>query len=138
MKVFDVAEAEIEIQVLQKMVRLEKANDQRKQRKDKGLKRIQYAKVLDTKYMTYKKRAAKKGFEFELTEEMFLNLSGVACKYCGSQANCFDRNNPKIGYTVENSIPACSLCNMMKYTLTSDGFLKQVVRIARFSTNTDS
>jgi len=43
--------------------------------------------------------------------------------------NGVDRVNNKIGYRVDNCVPCCSVCNIMKNTLGVADFLAHVQRI---------
>lgn len=93
----------------------------------------------------YKKRARKKGIEFSLSDKEFKDITSSDCVYCGEVPamtienkpktglycyNSIDRDDHKKGYSSDNSIPCCKICNYMKWTLTKDEFLLQVKRIA--------
>lgn len=104
-----------------------------KKRSDAGQKRISYKLNTSSQYNSYLKRANAKQFEFELTDEMFLNLKYTQCIYCGGVPTGFDRVDNSIGYTIENSAPCCFKCNMMKNTKTQRDFLQQIIKIYNHS-----
>jgi hypothetical protein len=90
------------------------------------------------RYQRYKKRAEIKGIEFDFTKEDFINLSTKHCFYCGNEpaehnpykhksqmhndtktratvyTNGLDRIDSNKGYTKENCVPCCPMCNWMK------------------------
>ena len=75
---------------------------------------------ISDKFTTYERDANLKCRVFELTfeecEKMFLDN----CYYCGNETdknielNGIDRKNNKVGYTKENTVSSCKMCNMMK------------------------
>jgi hypothetical protein len=64
-------------------------------------------------------RAAKRGYEWSLTLEQFTSFISKHCHYCGGglpkTGGSLDRIDPDKGYTLENSVPACGLCNWVRY-----------------------
>lgn len=83
--------------------------------------------------------------EFEITFEQFLNLTAQPCTYCGNQPetsawngrangsfvyNGLDRVDNDRGYTIDNVVACCGLCNLMKRGLSVSDFIKQCRRIA--------
>lgn len=92
---------------------------------------------------SYKFRAKQKGLTFELTEEQFLELSQRNCHYCGAEPsgtsksrydifiyNGLDRKDSKLGYTLVNVVPCCSICNHAKHTMSYDTFTAWLKRAA--------
>ena len=78
---------------------------------------------------SYKRKAKKRGHTYELTEEEFKEITQKPCFYCGQEPNQIakyetknghyiyngiDRKDNNIGYTYENSLPCCGLCNREK------------------------
>lgn len=69
-----------------------------------------------------------------LTYEDFVEFMNTThCRYCGKSINWkqghaynLDRVNNKIGYTVDNCVVCCALCNRAKYTLSQQDFLEHV------------
>jgi hypothetical protein len=96
---------------------------------------------------TYKKRAIDKGLVFELTEEQFRHLNQQPCHYCGSPPvsnmirtksgktfseysyNGVDRKDNLVGYTIENSVSCCGICNHSKHTMPYNEFIEWVSRV---------
>ena len=119
---------EINIEVIEaEIAKLQKVK--RKMRKDKGLKRTKYSVSDNPKYVSYLKRANSKGIQFELTEQHFNELDSCTCQYCGDSASGFDRVDSKQGYTLNNVVPCCGTCNMMKFTLSTNQFYKHIEKI---------
>lgn len=101
------------------------------------------------KINTYKKRAKKSNIPFNLSNDDFLELSQGDCHYCGIKPtarnrkiyetfngqflyNGIDRINNDLGYTVENCVPCCSMCNRAKYTHTYQEFLEYLDRLVEY------
>ena len=85
-----------------------------------------------------KYQAKKRKIPFELTLDYYLkNLAHKSCYYCGSANTKYwvDRydNSHDVGYTKENSVPSCELCNKMKLCLESDVFIEHCKKIVKFS-----
>ena len=89
-------------------------------------------------FRSYKSGANKRNLKFELTEEQFIELINQNCYYCGNppnnrfrngiefNLNGIDRLDSLIGYTLDNCIPSCRICNNMKWEYPKDDFLNQV------------
>lgn len=106
----------------------------RKPREDKGKPRVKYKPTLPMRYRQYIGRANQKGLTFALTTEEFNHILGSQCVYCGSGSRItIDRVDSSLGYVIDNCVPACYVCNMMKYTWDKDEFLGHVVKIYRFN-----
>jgi hypothetical protein len=66
---------------------------------------------------TYRARAARHGLEFSLLEALFRDLITDNCFYCGatpSPINGVDRVDNGQGYTENNSVSSCGMCNKAK------------------------
>jgi hypothetical protein len=90
-----------------------------------------YRKTIKCRFNTYKNRAKKRNFEFEITFEDFNRITSTACHYCkDSEAQIgIDRKNNKKGYTLNNSLPCCWSCNKMKGSKTYEEMINFIVRI---------
>lgn len=80
----------------------------------------------------YRYSAKKKGLDWALTDEQFFALIEQPCHYCGSPpqriakvsrngeyiCNGVDRLDNAAGYTAENCVPCCRICNHAKATMT--------------------
>lgn len=87
-------------------------------------------------------RAKSKNWEFNLTLEVISGLIRSPCAYCGELPNkpCrfrikeplngIDRVNSSKGYTVDNCVTCCPICNQMKSNIPQDVFLKKTNQIA--------
>lgn len=93
----------------------------------------------------YKRSAKSKNLEFSLSDEDLETLFKSPCHFCGqSETNVckglgkssgdyayvgIDRVDTFRGYTKENSVPCCWICNMMKNTLEVGYFLSHIEKI---------
>lgn len=99
------------------------------ERKLTGVRR-KYIKTIPDKYKTYIQRANKKKLKFELSLVDFEYLLSRPCRYCGSYSEMtIDRIDSSEGYIEGNVASVCFTCNIMKYTLSHENFLKHIVRI---------
>ena len=96
---------------------------------------------------TYITGAKVRGFDFDLTDKEFDDLIYGNCFYCGVkpseylsdkkfnktdeifERNGIDRINPSLGYSKDNTVSCCAICNMMKMDLDFKSFLKKVTQI---------
>lgn len=79
----------------------------------------------------YRKRARRKGYDFDFTLEEFLEFTARPCFFCmTTPSKGIDRANSSKGYEKENCLPCCKVCNRMKLDLTVDDFLKQCIKIS--------
>ena len=92
----------------------------------------------------YKKNAEIRGIEYKLTEEQFKEITQKDCYYCGAKPNNIskakgrfgsykyngiDRIDNNKGYTINNVVPCCKICNQAKGNLTLQEFKNWVVNI---------
>lgn len=105
-------------------------------------------------YRTSWMGAKHRGHEYNLSKEEYDNLTMQNCYYCGAKPsystndklkkrgnvnqppfayNGVDRLNSKIGYTIENCVPCCKQCNIMKNIYTVDEFLNKATQIYLFN-----
>lgn len=78
------------------------------------------------KFSTYKCSAKKHaGREFSITKEQFMELWQKPCYYCNGSIKTIgiDRVNNEKGYTVDNIVPCCKLCNYAKRGLSKAEFI---------------
>lgn len=93
-----------------------------------------YKKTNVGRYNQYKSSANRRGFELNLSKEQFNSLLSKACIYCGSNESIgIDRIDNSLGYTLENSSPCCTMCNMMKKNFPVELFLEQCHKISTFN-----
>jgi vacuolar-type H+-ATPase subunit E/Vma4 len=80
--------------------------------------------------------AKRRNLIVELTDDQIMNMTDEDCVYCGEKTvdgvsrNGIDRMNNSIGYTVDNSVPCCSMCNLMKVCLDSLTFVVRCEQIS--------
>ncbi len=107
-----------------------------------------------TLYGNYKRGALQRNYCFELSFETFMHITSSTCFHCGALPsqlinlihskgkhagkqrvngsytyNGIDRLDNAMGYTLENSVPSCSICNVMKWTLSVDEFHQHIRKI---------
>lgn len=97
----------------------------RKTRSDKGSERTTYNSDLPPRYKSYLMRANRKGIEFDFTISEFDQMCSLDCYYCGESGYGIDRINSKLGYTKDNTVPCCTECNTMKWTMSQKDFIKK-------------
>lgn len=99
-------------------------------------------------YDNYRRAAIRRGYEFNLTFEEFKDIVLQKCNYCGEKdsiqlwnsgqkhysiwANGVDRVDNNTGYTTDNCVCACKVCNNAKGTLTTEEFTEWIRRIASY------
>ena len=98
----------------------------------------------------YKKGARDRKFEFLLSREEFRILTSSNCYFCGVEPkqktgrikytqtygeylyNGIDRKDNAQGYTVENCLPCCKICNYAKHKISFEEFEAWLNRIVEF------
>lgn len=96
---------------------------------------------------SYFQNAKKRNLEFNLTNKEFLKLTSSNCYYCGKVPsnkikghrsngeyvyNGIDRIDTKKGYTLDNCVPCCSICNYGKNAFTHDEFQNWIDNLVEF------
>jgi hypothetical protein len=96
-------------------------------------------------YKNYVYRSQKKNIEFEFTKKEFLELTQKNCYYCGRKPrttiktkvgtrtrngsftyNGLDRIDSNKGYSKQNTITCCEICNKAKRDMSQDDFLEWI------------
>lgn len=100
----------------------------------------------------YKQSAKKRDLDFSIDRDKFTELTSSNCHYCDSKPsesvamrqkgkskhrslngdylyNGLDRVNNNIGYTVENCVPCCWICNEMKSNKNKEDFIEHIRKI---------
>lgn len=98
------------------------------------------------RYNHTRRQAQKRGFAFALSHEAWSTLVQQDCHYCGIAplqvvmrrhfngvfvCNGLDRKDSTQGYTLDNCVACCGLCNLMKQDLAYTQFLKHIAQIAQ-------
>jgi hypothetical protein len=83
------------------------------------------------KYICYKKSSRRLGRIFTLTFEQFNTFWKAPCTYCGEPIKTIglDRVDNTIGYTFDNVVSCCKMCNFMKRGYSAAAFTSQCLKI---------
>ena len=100
-------------------------------------------------YFKYRQSAKRRNYSFELSINFFSVLVKSDCFYCGSKPNrvqynqskkrnfifCngVDRKNNNIGYTEENCVSCCTICNRAKSNFSFDFFIEWIKNLKSHS-----
>lgn len=96
----------------------------------------------------YKRNSMRKNLSFELTLDQFKILINNKCHYCGIEPskiytrkdnafetfilyNGIDRKDNFNGYSEDNSLTCCEICNRAKSNMSYDEFIKYINRLKR-------
>lgn len=121
-------------------LKIEKAKNQVKKQPEAkvGLMRV---------YRAYITGANKRGYKFELNVDQFRELTSKNCHYCDSEPktiaggwnehskyiyNGIDRIDNDEGYTIENCITSCVICNYAKRKMSYTDFTAWLDRLVKF------
>lgn len=99
--------------------------------------------ALRSLYSSYKSNAKTRGLEFKLSLDDLKGITSNNCTYCGVSPykihktkhsvykyNGIDRFDNNDGYTLDNSVACCSICNHAKSNLSTDIFLNWAIDVA--------
>ena len=84
--------------------------------------------------------ANNRGLSFDITLEDFMDLCHNPCLYCGEQNlnfaygiryNGLDRVDSSDGYSMDNCVPCCIICNRAKGNMTQKEFYMWISKISR-------
>lgn len=108
--------------------------DQRKYRqghKEKtGTYNRNYFDSIHGRFKRYQYDSQRYSRRFNLTFEQFSEIVVRPCEYCGSEKSLgVDRVDSSIGYEIENCVPCCRICNVMKNSLSVEDFLDHIKKI---------
>ena len=83
------------------------------------------------KYKKYKAGAKRRQISWDLTIEQFLEYWQEPCIYCGDEIETIglDRVNNDKGYSIDNIVPCCYMCNLMKRATGKEEFIKHCEKI---------
>ena len=100
--------------------------------KEYGLNGEKYelAKKLNNAVSKCKHNASTRNLKFLLSDEQAKSLLIKPCYYCGENLSYgLDRIDSKKDYTVDNVVPCCSTCNIMKNTFSKEVFFDKISKI---------
>jgi hypothetical protein len=93
----------------------------------------------------YRSGAKLRGVAFELTFEQFVQLIKQCCSYCGSEPKTVLRRGPWTfvyngidrvvnggGYTVNNTVSCCEVCNSMKADMPLAEWISHMRKVLEF------
>lgn len=101
-------------------------------------------------YDKYCRNAKKFGRNFDLTVEDVKILTSSNCHYCGTEPlkikshrrqhtswgnycyNGIDRRDNQLGYSLDNCLPCCNICNRAKNDMPYDKFIDYLNRVAKY------
>lgn len=106
-------------------------------KKDVKLKRLAYLKArnqtIHGRYIRCKHDSAiSRHLTFSLTEKEYEQIVTQPCYYCNNHSNPYngiDRIDNTKGYSIDNGVPCCTVCNYMKRDYTVEFFLQHVQAI---------
>jgi hypothetical protein len=94
---------------------------------------------LNSIYASYRSNAKSRNYVFELNKEEFKILINSNCFYCGQEPlnifnktyynliyNGIDRIDNEVGYTTNNTVACCKMCNISKNNHTTEYFLNWI------------
>tara|TARA_R110000868_G_scaffold132412_3_gene343471 strand:+ start:861 stop:1319 length:459 start_codon:yes stop_codon:yes gene_type:complete len=92
-----------------------------------------YKKTIAGKYSEYKGRSKQKGISFNLTKEEFSTFWKQDCSYCNRPILTIgiDRIDSTKGYSLDNCVPCCTICNTMKMDRPVDTWLSDMLMVLR-------
>ena len=92
---------------------------------------IKYQQTLKGMFRTMKGSGLKRNYSVDITFDDFCKIIDNVCTYCGESEKRIgiDRIDNTKGYTLENSTPCCTICNMMKKTMKVDDFISHINKI---------
>ena len=91
-----------------------------------------------------KRHANKRGIAWDMTSKQVQHITKLDCAYCGSPPaqsknhphyngeyvyNGMDRVDNGEGYTLDNVVSCCGVCNRMKGTMAADDFVAHIEKI---------
>jgi hypothetical protein len=112
-----------------------------------GIKKKSDLEISNTQiYCKYKNSADIRLIDFKLSKEDVSGLYTKKCHYCNATPsnvlkfrdtcmlyNGIDRVNSNKGYTVDNCVPCCKVCNTMKMELKLEEFFNHIARIYKYN-----
>jgi len=89
-------------------------------KEDIKAKKIAYANTREGKLKILKSNAKNRNIMITMTDDEIMNMTDMQCEYCGIEPiytvmrNGIDRMDSSKGYELDNCVPCCHMCNMMK------------------------
>lgn len=104
----------------------------------KRIKR-EYSRTPSGKLAGYKGGAKERGITFNLDKRYFEAHWQLPCSYCGDKIATIglDRKDNGVGYSVDNVVSCCGVCNRMKLAMTKEDWYNQMAKILAFNSKTE-
>lgn len=100
-------------------------------------------------YGNWKRNAKSRNLVFKLSFQEVCNLANGSCHYCGSMpiiretrtndivgikvpVNSIDRIDSEKGYEIDNVVPSCVRCNIMKSSMSKEEFVEHISKVYQF------
>lgn len=88
------------------------------------------------RFANIKNGAKQRNLFFDLTEQQMCDLLNGTCSYCGCKhCNGIDRVDSSKGYTIDNVVPCCAICNRMKNNYPLEMFVNHINKIYKYLNN---
>lgn len=81
------------------------------------------------RWAAYRDKSKNRGLEFDLPLQTFHALIESPCHYCGDEGGGIDRIDSSKGYTPNNTVSCCWVCNAMKNNHTTEVWLSHMQKI---------
>ncbi len=87
--------------------------------------------IIDKVYKKYLASAKRRNHTFSIPKSIFKKYYKKKCFYCGDTLKSvgFDRVDNIKGYIIDNIVPCCGTCNMMKRSMGIHSFINQIIKI---------
>ena len=91
----------------------------------------QWRQTINGRLLSYQISAKARNLEWSLTKEDFELLWNNNCHYCGEKINGIgiDRIDSKQGYKINNVVPCCQGCNVLKLDYGYEEFTTRIYKI---------
>lgn len=84
---------------------------------------------LSRRWAQYRDKCKKRGFQFDLPLELFHDLMEGHCHYCGDEGGGIDRIDSSKGYTPDNTVSCCWVCNAMKSNHSTEVWIAHMKKV---------
>ena len=114
----------------------EKNRKYHKGHRDEMIERMKrYHKSFQGRYNAYKHDSKRKNRKWDLTQKEFKSFWQKPCYYCGGEIKTIglDRIDSEKDYTLDNLVPCCKWCNIMKNNYTKEEFIKHCKKITSYN-----
>ncbi|MEK6881702.1 MAG: hypothetical protein AABY22_18930 [Nanoarchaeota archaeon] len=112
--------------------RAEFSREYYKQNKDKV---YLYSQTPKRRFGAYFHGAKARSLEWKLSFEEFMEFWQVPCTYCNSEIKTIglDRIDNERGYTTDNTISCCGICNEMKMDRSAEEFINHCKKVTKMN-----